>query len=116
VARQVTLDGNPVPGIREYVETLPNGFKHPIWEETDLGFFDNTPVYEVPKDHYFVMGDNRDNSQDSRAVHQVGLVPAENIVGRAEFLFFSHNPSISLWNFGRWLGGIRMGRMFDGVE
>ena len=50
---------------------------------------DNTGTYIVPENHYFMMGDNRDNSLDSRFIEQVGYVPYENLIGRADFLFFS---------------------------
>ncbi len=110
------LDGRPVPGITEYIETLPNGISYRIWEETDNGFFDNTPVYQVPEGHYFMMGDNRDHSQDSRAIHQVGFVPAQNFIGPAEFLFFSHDPAKPLWPIDDWIAGIRVDRIFDALD
>ena len=73
----------------KYVETLPNGVKHYIYEITDDGQLDNTDVYEVPDGMYFAMGDNRDASLDSRVQDQVGFVPAENLIGRAAFIFYS---------------------------
>ena len=101
--------------IKQYIETLPNGVRHPIWEESDSQAYDDTREYLVPPGHYFFMGDNRDHSQDSRAMHAVGFVPFDNLVGRAEFLFFSHNDS-PLWQFWRWPGSIRWGRIFNGIE
>jgi len=74
---------------RMYRETLPNGVKHDILKERDDDAANNTPEYLVPPDHVFAMGDNRDNSQDSRYMNAVGFVPVENLVGRAEILFFS---------------------------
>jgi signal peptidase I len=71
----------------EYIETLPNGRRHLIWEDSDQAPLDNTQIYVVPEGHYFAMGDNRDNSQDSRVLSQVGYVPFENLVGRAEFRY-----------------------------
>jgi len=99
-----------------YRETLPNGESHLIRERGDSYPFDNTPVYVVPRGHYFVMGDNRDSSQDSRALDRVGYVPFENFVGRAEFLFFSHDGSASMWAFWEWPGAIRYGRLFNGIS
>jgi len=74
---------------QRYVETLPNGVKHYIYEISDDQRFDNTPVYTVPQGYFFAMGDNRDSSLDSRAQDEVGFIPAENLVGRAWFIFFS---------------------------
>lgn len=109
-----------VPGtagtITEYIETLPNGRRHLIWERSDDMPFDNTPVYQVPEGHYFAMGDNRDSSQDSRAQRLVGFVPRENLVGRAEFLFFSYDGSARLWEVWKWPFAIRWSRLFDGIE
>jgi signal peptidase I len=101
---------------KEYIETLPNGRKHPIWEVSDHDMLDNTPVYHVPAGHYFAMGDNRDHSQDSRVLSAVGYVPFENLVGRAEFLFFSHNDSAALWQVWKWPGAIRWGRIGEGIH
>ena len=76
--------------VRQYRETLPNGVSYMTLDTIDNGPGDNTRVYEVPPGHYFLMGDNRDNSQDSRFLDgPVGFVPAENLVGRAEIIFFS---------------------------
>jgi signal peptidase I len=72
-----------------YVETLPNGVQHYIYEISDDEALDNTPVYDVPEGYYFAMGDNRDKSLDSRVQSQVGFIPAENLIGRAWFIFFS---------------------------
>ncbi len=78
-----------VTRLHMYIETLPNGVKHHILERSDQDPFDNTNDFVVPPGHFFAMGDNRDNSQDSRAFSSVGYVPMENLVGRAEILFFS---------------------------
>lgn len=100
----------------QFDEILPNGRTYRILEHTDRGQLDNTPVYVVPEGHYFTMGDNRDNSLDSRALSGVGFVPARNLVGRAEFLFFSIDGSASVWEFWRWPNTIRFKRFFDAVE
>ena len=100
----------------QFDETLPSGRTYRILEHTDQGQLDNTPVYAVPAGHYFAMGDNRDNSLDSRVLSGVGFVPAENLVGRAEILFFSIDGSASVWEFWRWPNTIRFKRFFDAVE
>ena len=100
----------------QYIETLPNGVRHHILEESDRGGLDNTQAYKVPDGHYFMMGDNRDNSQDSRVLSAVGFVPAENLIGRADILFFSTNGSARLWEPWKWWGATRFERIFDGVS
>ncbi|MBA4249836.1 MAG: signal peptidase I [Candidatus Puniceispirillum sp.] len=74
-----------------YIETLPNGVKHPILKIQDFGngSLDNTQEFTVPKDHFFMMGDNRDNSTDSRD-KKVGFIPLKRIVGRADLILLSH--------------------------
>jgi signal peptidase I len=105
-----------------FIETLPGGKKHDIIEIMgDNGPLDNTPVYEVPPDHYFAMGDNRDNSLDSRVPPNapqpgVGYIPKENLVGRAEFLFFSTDGSAALWEFWKWPSSLRIRRFFTGIH
>jgi signal peptidase I len=82
-------DDGPPRRIPRYEETLPNGVKYLVLDAEPNGPFDNTSVYKVPAGHFFMMGDNRDNSTDSRASWGVGYVPFENLVGRADIIFFS---------------------------
>ena len=108
-------EGEGVP-MYHYIETLPGGVTHEIYEESDSEILDNTPVFEVPEGHYFMMGDNRDNSQDSRVPHVVGYVPYENIVGRADFLFFSTNGTAGLFEFWKWPWTLRYERFFNDID
>jgi len=109
-------DGN-IFRAHQYVEILPGGRQHRIIEtHGDNGPADNTSEYRVPAGHYFMMGDNRDNSADSRFLSDVGYVPAENLVGRAEVLFFSGDGTAALWEVWRWPWAIRYSRLFQGIE
>jgi signal peptidase I len=107
-------DGYNVIRFAVYQETLPNGKSYLIQERSDDDVLDNTNVFLVPEGHYFMMGDNRDNSRDSRT-NSVGMVPAENLIGRAERLFFSHNSSAHLWEIWKWPFAPRYGRLGDGI-
>ncbi len=96
----------------EYEETLPNGIKHKILEISDHEVqVDNTTKVTVPDGHYFVMGDNRDRSDDSRL--SVGFVPFENLVGKARFLFFSHNDKGAWYKPWTWPKKVRWSKIFD---
>ena len=97
-----------------YQETLPNGKRYMIVEESDTYPADNTPVYTVPAGHYFAIGDNRDNSLDSRYLQKVGFIPHENITGRVILIYFSKDGS--WWPLSRLPQTIRFGRIGNVVE
>jgi len=86
-----TDDAGRTIRVKQWRETLPNGVSYNTLDLLDNSPGDNTDVYVVPPGNYFMLGDNRDNSTDSRFLGQVGYVPFENIVGRAEVIFFSVN-------------------------
>jgi signal peptidase I len=99
-----------------YTETLPNGVSYPVLDLVKDGFGDNTEVYKVPEAHFFMMGDNRDNSTDSRFLSEVGFVPFENLVGKAQVIFFSIHEDSSFWEFWRWPTEVRWDRIFMAVR
>ena len=98
--------------VAQYRETLPNGVSYRTYD-AGVSRTDDTRVFTVPPDHYFMMGDNRDRSSDSRIW---GFVPAVNLVGRADVLFFSTDGSAQLWEFWRWPAATRFGRLFRPIE
>jgi signal peptidase I len=100
----------------QFRETLPNGVSYPVLDIVKSSFGDNTEVYRVPEDHFFMMGDNRDNSTDSRFLSEVGFVPFENLVGKAQVIFFSIDDKSSFWEFWKWPTSVRWSRLFDVVD
>ncbi|GAB6053293.1 signal peptidase I [Magnetospira thiophila] len=110
-----STDGN-VRRIPQYIETLPNGVEHRILEAWgDHGPADNTEVFIVPEGHYFGMGDNRDNSTDSR-FPDVGFIPVENLVGRADLMFFSKTDDMAWYEVWKLFGSLRYDRFFMGIH
>jgi signal peptidase I len=129
----LNINGKPVPKVKiddflvtdtsgrerhmaRYKETLPNGVSYPVLDLVEDGFGDNTEVYKVPEGHFFMMGDNRDNSTDSRFLSEVGFVPFENLVGKAQILFFSINDESSFWQVWDWPESVRWARIFHVVH
>lgn len=132
IGGEVHINGEPIPrtykgrleirtrdGLKKtmqvYRETLGNGRSYFVYEERPDAPLDNTRPFQVPDGHFFVMGDNRDNSQDSRVQSLVGYVPFENFVGRAELIFFSTNGSASLFEVWKWPGSLRFDRFLMGI-
>jgi signal peptidase I len=111
-----TEEGGRTQRVRRWKETLPNGVSYYTLDLVDNGFYDNTQVYTVPAGHFFMMGDNRDNSTDSRVLSQVGYVPFENIIGRAEIIFFSVAEGERAWQVWRWPWTVRWNRLFTIVR
>ena len=109
----VTKNGN-TKKIRKYKEYLFNN-EFEVLDIMDNGMVDNTPAFSVPEGHFFVMGDNRDNSQDSRFISVVGYIPMENLVGKAQFIFFSLENSrfFEVW---KWPKSIRTNRLFKLIK
>lgn len=108
-------ESGQAPVVAQFIETLPNGVSYNVLDfgETEA---DNTNEYVVPEAHYFMMGDNRDNSEDSRFLNRVGYVPIENFVGKANILFFSFKPEASLFRPWEWPFEIRWSRFFNWVH
>lgn len=109
----IDLDGEKETTLKESKEILPEGKELFTLDQRPDAEQDNTGIFEVPLGHYFMMGDNRDNSQDSRFLAQVGYVPEENLVGRATIIFFSNSkPTWQIWH---WPKSIRLGRLLKTV-
>ena len=96
-----------------FTETMANGRSYEMMDVEANSSGDTTGVFEVPAGHYFFMGDNRDNSADSR--YDVGMVPAENLVGKAQVIFLSLADETPAWHFWRWPSDMRWGRLFTGL-
>jgi signal peptidase I len=108
-------DGRKVK-VKRWRETLPSGVSYTTLDLVENGYYDDTPEYKVPPGHYFMMGDNRDNSTDSRVLSQVGYVPFENIIGRAQVIFFSVREGDQAWMIWRWPWSVRWSRLFTLVR
>ena len=110
------LEGNMIT-YATFRETLPNKVTYTTLDRgPDFGMPDNTIEYVVPKGHYFMMGDNRDSSADSRYLNGVGYVPYENFVGKAKIIFFSHQAGVKWWQMWKWPFSTRWSRFFNLVH
>ena len=112
------IGGRAIPSSR-YLETLPNGRTHEIVEISDRDRHDDTPEFVVPPKHYFMMGDNRDDSLDSRVAAAdggVGFVPEDNLVGRVDLVVLSHDPAVTWLDVAQWPHAFRMDRLFGRVN
>ncbi len=106
--------GVKIKRVRKYKEFFYD-IEFEVLDLFDNGIADNTQVFKVPDNYFFVMGDNRDNSQDSRFINTVGFIPFNNLVGKAQFIFFSLENSrfIEIW---KWPKGIRYNRIFKKIQ
>ena len=108
--------GNRTIDVFTFKEKLPNGKSHKSVYLKNFSF-KNSDIFEVPLDHYFFLGDNRDCSKDSRFLSSVGYVHKDNLVGKAQFIFFSSNKSVgSFFTFWKWNKSIRFNRFFKKID
>lgn len=118
IVEGAAADGTRICRYPRYRETLPNGRSYDVLDLGPVSYADNTPTYVVPAGHYFLMGDNRDRSADSRYPAQIngaiGMVPDENIVGRALFTFFSTDGSAEWIKPWTWVSAARWSRIGEG--
>jgi signal peptidase I len=99
----------------QYTETLPNGREHLMLDYDPTSEFDNTQLFRVPEGHYFFMGDNRDDSRDSRdTTGSIGFVPEDNLLGKVEIIFWSA-PTLSLLDIWGIVSGFNFDRAFKKV-
>ena len=110
------VDTDEFPGraalVKRWRETLPNGVSYVTLDLFEDGDVDDTAVYVVPPGRYFMMGDNRDGSTDSRLLDEVGYVPFENIVGKAKIIYFSIGDGVPAWQVWNWPAALRFTRFF----
>ncbi len=99
----------------KYSEHLSDDIFYEVLDASPNGMLDNTDIYTVPKGHLFAMGDNRDQSSDSRILSQLGFIPFENLVGKAQIIFYSRDRTEPLWKLWLWPSSIRVERLFKSI-
>ncbi len=99
----------------KYAEKLADDLFYEVLDASPNGMLDNTDVYTVPEGHFFAMGDNRDQSSDSRILSQLGFIPFDNLVGKAQIIFYSRDRSEPLWKLWLWPSSVRVERLFKSI-